>query len=181
MKKNILIATNAQKILHFLINSPIRDFLETEIQQATKISKSGVNYALRDLMSTDFLFRTKRGKTFFYTLNYENPIVKHLKVIEIIRQLSGLLNKLKPLSSRIILFGSSSRGEDQADSDIDLLIISRNKDAVVEQIKKFGGNRKIQSIICTNLSFIEKEKTDPVFYQQVNKGIVLWDGGSGDI
>ena len=65
MKKNILIATNAQKILYFLINHSIRDFLEIEIQKATKISKSGVNYALRDLISTDFLLRTKRGKTFF--------------------------------------------------------------------------------------------------------------------
>ena len=135
MKKNILIATNPQKILHFLINHSIRDFLEIEIQKATKISKSGVNYALRDLISTDFLFRTKRGKTFFYRLNHKNPIVKQLKVIETIKQLNGLLNKLKPLSSRIILFGSSSRGEDTADSDIDLLVISRNKDSVLEQIK----------------------------------------------
>ena len=181
MKKNILIATNAQKILCFLINHSIRDFLEIEIQKATKISKSGINYALRDLISTDFLFRTKRGKTFFYTLNHKNPIIKQLKVIETIRQINGLLKKIKPLSSRIILFGSSGRGEDTADSDRDLLIISRNKGLVLEQIKKFKSRRKIQSIIYTNLNFIEKEKTDPVFYQQVNKGIVLWEGRSNDL
>jgi DNA-binding transcriptional regulator GbsR (MarR family) len=78
VRKNILVATNAQKVLHFLIDHPIRDFLESEIKKATKISKSGVNYALRELVATDFLFRTKRGKTFFYTLNHKNIVVKQL-------------------------------------------------------------------------------------------------------
>lgn len=181
MKKNILIATNAQKILYFLIDHPIRNFLESEIQKSTKISKSGVNYALRELVNTDFLFRNKRGKAFFYTLNHKNLIVKQLKVIETITQINGLLKKIKPVTSKIILFGSSSRGENTADSDIDLLIISRNKDLVLKQIKKHKNKRKIQSIICTNLSFIEKKETDPVFYEQVNKGIILWEGSSNDL
>ena len=70
MRKNILVTTNAQKVLRFLIDHPIRDFLESEIQKATKISKSGVNYALCELVATDFLFRTKRGKAFFSTRNH---------------------------------------------------------------------------------------------------------------
>ena len=92
MQKNILVATNAQKVLHFLIDHPIRDFLESEIQKATKISKSGINYALRELVTTDFLFRTKRGKAFFYTLNHKNIVVKQLKVIETIGVGGGLLH-----------------------------------------------------------------------------------------
>ncbi len=175
-KKDILVATNAQKILYFLIGHPIRNFLETEIQKAVKISKSGVNYALRDLITTDFIFRIKRGKTFFYTLNHKNLIVKQLKIIGTINQLNGFLQKLRSLSSRIIIFGSSSRGEDTPDSDIDLLIISRSKDLVMEQIKRYRNKRKIQGIIYSNLNFIEKKKTDPIFYEQVNKGIVLWEG-----
>ena len=104
MRKNILVTTNAQKVLHFLIDHPIRDFFESEIQKATKISKSGVNYALRELVITDFLFRTKRGKAFFYTLNHKNIVVKQLKVIETIDQISGILKKLKSLSSKIVLW-----------------------------------------------------------------------------
>ncbi|MFH1904600.1 MAG: nucleotidyltransferase domain-containing protein [bacterium] len=175
MRKNILVATNAQKVLHFLIDHPIRDFLESEIQKATKISKSGVNYALRELVATDFLFRTKRGKAFFYTLNHKNIVVKQLKVIETIDQISGILKKLKPLSSKILLFGGSSRGENTPDSDIDLLIISRNKEHIIQQIKSHRNKRNIQSIVYSNLNFIEKKKTDPIFYEQANKGIVLWE------
>jgi len=181
MRKNILVATNAQKVLHFLIDHPIRDFFESEIQKAAKISKSGVNYALRELVTTDFLFRTKRGKAFFYTLNHKNIVVKQLKVIETIDQISGILKKLKPLSSKIVLFGSSSRGENTPDSDIDLLIISRNKEHIIQQIKSHQNKRNIQSIVYSNLNFIEKKKTDPIFYEQVNKGTVLWEEESHDI
>lgn len=176
MKRNLLTATNAQKVLHFLIDHPAKELLESEIQKITRISKSGINYALRDLAAANFLSRTKRGKAFFYTLNYKNLIVKQLKTIETISQLNELLKKIKPLTSKIILFGSSSRGENTIDSDIDLLILSRNKELVLEQIKKFKSKRKIQSIIYSNLNFIEKKKTDPVFYEQVIQGIVLWEG-----
>lgn len=180
MTKNVLIATNAQRVLHFLIDYPMRDFSENEVQQATKISKSGINYALRDLVATDFIFRTKRGKSFFYTVNHRNLIIKQLKVIETISQLVGLLQKLAPVSSKIILFGSSSRGENTPDSDIDLLIISRNRDVVLTEIKKYKSKRKIQSTIFTNTDFLEKKKTDPVFYDQVNKGLVLGEGENNE-
>lgn len=177
MQKNPLVTTNAQKVLHFLIDHPIKELLETEIQKATKLSKSGVNYALRDLVAANFLSRTKRGKAFFYTLNHKSLIVKQLKIIETLTQLNSLLKKLEPLTSKIILFGSSSRGENTLDSDIDLLILSRHKDLVLEQIKKINSKQKIQSIIYSNLNFIEKKKTDPIFYEQVIQGVVLWEGG----
>ncbi|MFH1593410.1 MAG: ATP-binding cassette domain-containing protein [Candidatus Omnitrophota bacterium] len=181
MKKTLLVTTNAQKILHFLIDRPVKGLLETEIQKTTRISKSGINYALRDLVAADFLSRAKRGKTFFYTLNHKSLIVKQLKIIETLTRLNPLIKRLKPLTSKIILFGSSSRGENTLDSDIDLLILSRNKDLVMEQIKKNTSSRKIQSIIYSNLNFVEKKKTDPVFYEQVIQGIVLWEGSENDL
>ncbi|MFH1979063.1 MAG: helix-turn-helix domain-containing protein, partial [Patescibacteria group bacterium] len=107
MRKNPLVTTNAQKALHFLIGHPVKGLLEGEIQKATKLSKSGVNYALRDLVAANFLSRIKRVKSFFYTLNHKNLIIKQLKIIETITQLSGLLKKIEPLTSKIILFGSS--------------------------------------------------------------------------
>lgn len=175
MNKNPLVATNAQKILHFFIDYPIKELIEAEIQKATKLSKSGVNYALRDLVAANFLSRTKRGKTFFYTLNHRNLIIKQLKIIETLIRLTPLLKRLAPLTSKIILFGSAGRGENTLDSDIDLLIISHNKDLVMEHIGKINSKQKIQSIIYSNLNFIEKKKNDPVFYEQVIQGIVLWE------
>lgn len=178
MKKNILFYTNSQKVLEFILKYPFKDFMEGEIQNALEISRSGINYALRGLLKADFIFRDKRGKIYFYTLNHRNPVVKQLKVIQIIISMEPLYNKLKNISSKIILFGSSCRGEDTVDSDIDLFIVSRSPDEVETQIKKFHTRRKIQAVVRSNLKFNEMKQTEPDFYQQVIIGIILWEAQS---
>jgi len=173
--QSILAATNSQKVLSFFLHRPGEEFVEKEIQKAVKISKSGTNYALRELVETNFLFRKKKGNQHLYSLNYKNLLIKQLKVIKTIIQLQPLLEPLQKLSSKIILFGSSSRGEDIVDSDIDLFILTHNKVEIEEEVKKFRFKRKIQPVIYTELKYTEMKRIDPVFYEQVNQGIVLWE------
>lgn len=85
--RNILVATNSQKVLNFFLDHPGKEFVEKEIQRAVKISKSGTNYALRELVQADFLSRNKKGKQNFYSLNYKDPIIKQLKVTKVIIQI----------------------------------------------------------------------------------------------
>lgn len=176
--QNILVSTNSQKALNFFLDQPGNEFTEKEIQKVVKISKSGINYALRSLVKAGFLSMYKRGKMHFYVLNYKNPIVKHLKVVKTIIQIQPLLKGLEKLSSKVILFGSSSRGENIADSDVDLFIITHNKTEIEREIKKFRFKRKIQPVFRTELKYTEMRQTDPVFYEQVKQGIVLWEGES---
>ena len=95
--RKILIATNRQKVLDFLIRYPGNEFLEKEIQKATKISKSGANFALRDLVKTRLVKKQKRGKISFYSITFDHPIVKQLKVLETLENLEPLREKFKEL------------------------------------------------------------------------------------
>lgn len=175
MKRDILFSTNSQKVLDFILKYLHRDFIEAEIQKAVKISRSGINYALRELEAADFISRNKRGKAYFYTLNHKNPVVRQLKVLQTIIEIDPLYKRLKGISSRIILFGSSCRGENTSDSDIDLLIISRSKEEIGKEIQKYPSKRKIQAVVRSNLQFNEMKQKEPDFYEQVIKGIVLWE------
>lgn len=175
MKKNTLFSTNSQKVLDFILKRLHRDFIEREIQKTVKISRSGINYALRELESAGFISRNKRGKSYFYILNHKNPVVRQLKVLQTIIEIEPLYKKLKEAASKIILFGSSCRGEDTADSDIDLFIVSHSKDKIEEEIKRVHYKRKIQSVVRTNLNFNEMKLTEPDFYEQVTRGVILWD------
>ncbi len=175
MKKNILFSTNSQKTLDFILRHPHRDFIEGEVQKSVRISKSGINYALRELETEGFICRDKRGKSFFYTLNRKNPVVRQLKVLQTIVEIEPLHKKLKAVASKIILFGSSCRGENTPGSDIDLFVVSHSKEQVEEEIKEFHSKRKIHPVIRTNLKFNEMRQTEPEFYEQVMKGIVLWE------
>ena len=179
MKERILVATNAQKVLGFLLEYPLRDFMAIEIYQTIGLSKAGINYALRELVNASFLSRQKRGKTYFYVLKHKEPVIRYAKVLRTLCQIESLVNQLKEISSKIILFGSSARGENTPDSDIDLFIISHGIDSVSKIIGRYQPKtkRKIQSIVRSSLQLTEMKKIDTVFYEQVSQGIILWESG----
>jgi len=173
--RRILIATNRQKVLDFLIKYPGNEFLEKEIQKVTKISKSGVNFALRDLVKTGLVKKQKRGKIAFYSIAFDHPIVKQLKVLKTLVNLEPLIKKIKKLSKKIILYGSCSRGENTSESDIDLFIVTNNSNLISEAMKKNKLTERIRLSVRSPLEYVEMEKTDPTFYKEVELGITLWE------
>jgi predicted nucleotidyltransferase len=173
--KEILFKTNPQKVIEYLIQKPGKEFLSREIQIATKMSKAGANFALNDLAKANLVNRQQKGKTYLYTINDENPVVKQLKILRTIMNLMPLIKKLKQKSSKIILYGSSSRGEDTEDSDIDLFIVTNLIEDIEKIVQRNKHYKKVQPIIRKPLKYIEMEKTDPTFYQEIEKGIVFWE------
>jgi predicted nucleotidyltransferase len=171
---SIFTETNALKILGHVIENPGREFIEKEIQKATGISKAGVNLALRRLAQKRLVERKRRGRMYFYTTQVNNPFIKQLKVLKNIARLSPLVKKIKGLSQKIILFGSWSRGENLKDSDIDLCLLTNSTEEVQQIAKKSGLRDKLQLIIRTPTGFAELEKKDPVFFKEIDRGIVLF-------
>ena len=175
MMEKILFTTNSQKILEFLIQTPGEEYLSREIQIAVKISKAGTNFALNDLVSAGFIRRKKRGKMYLYAINFNYPIIKQLKVLKVIIFLNPLLKKIRNKSQKIILYGSSSRGENTKDSDIDLFVVTNSLPEVEKIVRNSSKGKIIQLIVRTPLKYIEMEKTDPIFYAEIERGIILWE------
>lgn len=170
-----LVATNAQKILDFLLRHPGRQFLASEIQKAIKISKGGVNLSLRELAAEGLVKREKRGKIFLYSVDHAQPVIKQLRVLKNIELLNPAVNKIRGLSEKIILFGSSARGEDTPKSDIDLFVLTDSPEEVEGILKKRKLSRGLQLIIRTPVAFTEMEKKEPVFFEEISRGITLWE------
>ena len=147
---------------------------EKEIQKATGISKAGVNLALRKLAQKGLVERKKRGRMYFYSIQLNNPFIKQLKILQNIARLWPLVKKLKKVSQKIILFGSWSRGENLKESDIDLCILTNFPEEVQEITKKSSLKDKLQLVIRTPTNFAEMEKKDPVFFKEIDRGIVLF-------
>lgn len=178
MKTNLLITTNSQKVLSLFLEHPYGEYINMDIRKAIKISRSGINYALRDLTKAGYLLRRAKGNTHFYSLQRKHPVIKQLKALKNVHSLLPLIDRLKELSSTIILYGSSARGEDNEDSDIDLFLISHSKKEIADIINQFKSKRKIQFTVKTTLNYDEMKKTDPYFYSEINSGIVLWEVSS---
>lgn len=173
--KRILVATSAQKILDLLIQDPGTQYLSGEIRKATKTSKAGTNLALRQLVNTRLLKREKRGKVYLYSVEFSHPVVRQLKVLRTVVSLFQLTLRLSGVATRIVLYGSSGRGEDTRNSDIDLFVVANSREAVSKFAKKYPITKKIQLTIKTPLEHEEMQRTDPTFYGEVERGIVLWE------
>lgn len=171
----IFIATNSQKILNFLAQNPGREYLSREIQKATGVSKAGTNLALNCLFKGKLIKREKRGKFYLYSAEFSSPVIKQFKVLRTVLMLSNLINKLKKCAHKIILYGSRSRGEDTADSDIDLFVVTNMPQEVERIVKKQAIGKRVRLVMRTPLKYIEMETADPAFYNEVERGMALWE------
>ena len=173
--KNVIVTTNSQKALNFLIQNPGRQFTANEVQKGIKISKAGINVALRKLVKEKLVFREKRAKIFLYRVDHSNPVIKQLKVLQTIMILQPLVIKIKGCSEKALLFGSCARGENLPDSDIDLFIMTNAKEEVKSILEKFFLKKKLQPIIRSPLQFSEMETKELVFFDEIVRGITLWE------
>lgn len=171
----IIAATNAQKILHYLIDKPGERILASDIQESTGLSKSGVNKALRELIESQFIYREKKGNMFFYYVLL-NPVIKHMKMLKTLLLIDPLIEKVKALSSTIYLFGSTARGEDNSESDIDLFVVTQQGNEVKQVFDKNKVARNIQLIIKSSVEFSGLKQKDKIFYHEVISGLRLWEG-----
>ena len=172
---SLFAVANIQKVLEYLIYFPGTQFLANDIQKKVKLSRGGVNQSLRELAARGYIYREKKGKIFLYSLNHTNPVVKQFKVLKNIEWLQPLIREASAVAEKIILFGSSARGEDSQESDLDIFILARNADQANDLMKKYKNRRKLQPIIRALSGYADMEKKEPVFYEEINRGITLWE------
>ncbi|MFC2108266.1 nucleotidyltransferase domain-containing protein [Candidatus Bipolaricaulota bacterium] len=110
----------------FMLNASSEYYLR-EIAQRTGLAVRSVQRVVESLVETQILDREKRGNSVYFRLNVANPILKDLKAIFL--KTVGLGNLLQDALSdarRIevaFIYGSVAKGEERAESDIDLAVI----------------------------------------------------------
>ena len=180
MNYDSILSTSHLKVLSLLAKYSDLEFYERETARRLGISYGSANKVLNDLYSQQYLRRKKKGKMYFYRFDTADPVFSHLKILTNIVLLRPLIKKLKNVSSRIVLFGSCTRGEDFSKSDIDLFIVSDDKDKIFHTIRKYRFSQGfeglvIQPVVFTCVDLLKSEKTDREFLSLVSEGIVLWD------
>lgn len=174
MLKDILLNTSAAKILSFLTLHKDASFYDKEFSEKTGVSRGMANKLLNQFLKAGLVERERRGRMWFYFLS-DTPLFKHFRIFENMVELSDLTNALKPVSKRIVLYGSMARGEDTIESDIDLFIITDDKGKVHKAIREFEAQREVKPVLNTPIEYATSRKTDKAFYEEVAKGIVLFN------
>ncbi len=163
-----------QQVLKYLIRHTDEPLYESEIAKNIPISVGSAHQTLKSLFKKEMVTLQKKGKMNFYILNLDNPLMRQYKVTQTIAELNALISDLKSFTRRIILFGSCAEGTDTQDSDIDLAIISREKEKTLQIIRKKETSRNIQALIYNSGEFQLMEDKDKPLYERIQKGIMLW-------
>lgn len=164
-----------QKIIELLADYPEREFYAQEIAKKAKCSKASVSGILKALADKKIVFKKVKGHMKFYQINQGSSEVKRARIDLALEKLGPALAKLKKSSQKVILFGSVSRGEQTAGSDIDLFILSADKNETRKILEKTSRNLQIKAIIKTGSEWAEMEMQEPEFYQEIKNGITLYN------
>lgn len=175
-KPSLFFSTNAQKILAFFLGRPNGEFYDAQVSEMTDISRAGTNIALRALYDRGYLQCEKQGRMRFYKLAMDNHLVRQYRVLYTLEQLQDLLNEIKPLSEKAVLFGSQAKGTGSEESDIDILIVTREEDKVRQIINRSDFAEGIRPIIKSPVEAIVLGKNNEELARSIDEGIVLWEG-----
>ena len=109
MLNSHIIGTVNQKILSLLAKFSDKEFYERQIARKIGIAYGSANRALNDLYSTGAVKRRQEGKMYFYSVDLSNAAITELKKLINIMLIEPLVEELKNISSRIVLYGSGDK------------------------------------------------------------------------
>jgi predicted nucleotidyltransferase len=161
-----------QKVLLRLARHPQTEFYGREAAVRSGVGKSAANYALRRLADLGWVTARSSGRMKHYRVVSGHPAVCQVKITDTIMGLAGFLKKLTPLSVKIVLYGSAALGQDQEDSDVDILVISNQPDAARRAALIFAP--KIQTVVKDPVEWAGMQKRGEIFYLEAERGLVLW-------
>ena len=139
MLEKIIGKKSKVKILRFLMNSDNQGYCLDEIAKSTGLSCGTVYPSLTELLETRIVLQRKVGRSLLYTVNKSHILfhkIKELidfekKSLQIVAEEFASSIPKKNIKA-IVLFGSVARGEFTEKSDIDVLIVYKDKNVKKE-------------------------------------------------
>jgi len=185
MLNSHIITTVNQKVLSFLAKFSDKEFYERQIARKIGIAYGSANRALNELHSTGAIKRRREGKMYFYSVDISNATIIKFKKLVNITLIEPLIERLKDISSRIILYGSCAQGTDTSQSDLDLFIVSDDRERIMEAIGNFSFPQgfediHIQSVIKSPAELLDAGESEQAFLGEVEQGIVLWERAANE-
>jgi len=170
------------KILRTLLKYPTKEFNENELARVSKVGQKTVNRAMPKYVSYGMVSVRTIGRANVYTLNPGHFIVQQLQPLfrgeeaklELKRLLKGAFHADKALIS-LAIFGSVASGEEEPTSDIDVFVLTWNKENARQKLEglrnkimeRFGN--ALSEYILTPQEFREKRGA-PVIKEIMARG-----------
>jgi predicted nucleotidyltransferase len=170
------------KCLGYFIENPYDKIYLREFSRKMKISPNSAQRFLNLFLREGFILEERIANLRYFKSNIDSIVFRQIKKTFFVKRIidSGLVGALGKVSSSIVLFGSCAKGLNDNSSDIDLVIISKEKKKVIEIVSKFQKNfsQEISAYVFKSLEWKKQKINNKAFYQDViSEGIVLFGDG----
>ena len=167
------------KVVKFFLENPYEEVYLRQLANKLKLSTFATKKYADFLIKEDLIREERKANLRYLKANINNLFFKQLKISFNINKIlkSGLINFLQENIaniSSIVLFGSMAKGEDDKNSDVDILIIGKEK---YIDLNKF--EEKIYKNITLHIfswsEWNRKAKEDKAFYFDIiGYGLTLY-------
>jgi len=159
-----------------------------ELSRATGLAHGTVREELNGLAKAGIILREKSGNRVYYSANSKCPIYPELKmlIIKTVGLADVLRDALKPLAKKIkvaFIYGSFARGEERADSDVDVMVIgSASFGEVVDVLYDTREilRRDVNPSVYPVAEYLEKRAAGHHFLEEVTEGAKIFLIGDAD-
>ena len=174
------------RIVGLLVSLPEKDFTGREIARLLGVSHSNVQRALRVLVEDGLASKKRTGRADVFWANKDHFTFKALRdLFKVKRELPerivrDLLSALREPAISISIFGSYARGEADRRSDVDVLVIVKDRTELENKIgaieadfgRRYGVSLSVKVLSPSDL----KRKPVPPYVQMAAKEGVLISG-----
>jgi predicted nucleotidyltransferase len=168
---DLLFGSYRQRALTQLLLHPDSSYHVRELARLTGTTPGTLHKELSRLAESGLLLREKQGNQVRYRANLDHPVFPELaglfrKTSGAVSVLAHALHTLAPEPELALIFGSMARGEENARSDVDLLLVGDN--AFGDTVKALYPaqeqlQREINPVIYTAAEFTRRLKAQEAF------------------
>jgi len=174
------------EIFRLLFGTNDKALYMRDIERRSGFAIGTIQGALKKLSSLDLVLKEIDGNRTYYRANKNHPL--YGEIHNLVLKTTGLVDVLKnALNTKKIkfafVFGSFARGEESAESDIDLMVIgSLGLRDVTKLLANIEGKilREINPHVYSETEFIKKNKEQDHFVSQIIAGSKIFIIGRVD-
>ncbi|MGD0139631.1 MAG: ArsR family transcriptional regulator [Tepidisphaeraceae bacterium] len=123
-----LLPKTRQGILAAALAQPEKAWYVSELARRMKVPSSSLQRELQNLADAGILKTRRQGRMVYYQANADSPLFRDLRglLLKTAGLVDVLADTLKPLAGKlriVFVYGSIASGNEQSDSDIDLMVL----------------------------------------------------------
>jgi predicted nucleotidyltransferase len=164
--------TVQERVLAYLLDSGGEELTESDVRAALELPRATAHVALRALVDQGVALERRVGRAALYWVDDGDALIRSLKVARAIRRVQIAISPVSAVIDLVALFGSTSKGEDRRDSDVDILVVTEDKDTVLGELAR---HQWLQPVVMTSAEHMRLIADGGTFATDVSRGTVIWE------